>query len=119
MYLEKVCVPGSTSRKSFSAATIVRRYDSGVRAIVDKNKCPPGYTQTFQYAYMYEMAYERTAHLDELSARPQERRRVVDVLDDLHRTDNIEPPWLTHELLDCPMSKDDIGCEGRIRSSVA
>ncbi len=40
--LEKVCVPGSTRRRSLSAATIVRRYDSGVRAIVDRNKCPPG-----------------------------------------------------------------------------
>jgi hypothetical protein len=55
------------------------------------------------------------AHLDELGARAQEIRRIVNVLDDLHRTNNIEPPWFPYELFDCPMSKDEIGSEGRVR----
>lgn len=54
MYLEKVCVPGSTSLRSFSAATIVSRYDSGVRAIVDRNRCPPGYDNTKCQFRIYE-----------------------------------------------------------------
>ena len=38
-------------------------------------------------------------YLDQLRTRPQERRRVVDVLDDLHRTHDIEPLRFLHERL--------------------
>ncbi len=59
------------------------------------------------------------AHLDELRARAQERSRVVHVLDDLHRTDNIEPPRLPHELLDGRVPEREGVSEARVRRSVA
>jgi hypothetical protein len=40
------------------------------------------------------------------------------VLHDLHRTDNIESPWFVYELLDCPMPKDEVGGEGRVRGGM-
>ena len=59
------------------------------------------------------------AHLDELRARAQERSWVVHVLDDLHRTDNVEPPWFPHELLDGRVSEDERVGEARVRRGVA
>lgn len=38
MYLECVWVPGVTNRRTCSAAKMVRAYDSGVRAIVDRKR---------------------------------------------------------------------------------
>lgn len=73
-------------------------------------------TQNVNFASMRRI---RERHLDELGARAQERRRVVDVLDYLHRTHNIEPPRFAYELLDCRMSKDEIGSEERVRGHVA
>ena len=42
MNLLYVCVPGVTSRKTFSARVRVRRRERGVREIVERIRWPPG-----------------------------------------------------------------------------
>jgi hypothetical protein len=44
-------------------------------------------------------------YLDEFGARPQKGTRVVHVLDDLHRTNDVEPLRLLHEHLGWRMSE--------------
>lgn len=60
-----------------------------------------------------------SAWLDELRTRAQERSWVVHVLDDFHRTDNVESPRLLHERLDGRVPEDEGVSEARIRRSVA
>ena len=59
------------------------------------------------------------AHLDELRARAQERSWVVQMLGDLHRTDNVEPPWFSHELVAGWVLEDERVGEARVRCGVA
>ena len=59
------------------------------------------------------------AHLDELRARAQERSWVVHVLGDLHRTDHVEPPWSSHELVAGWVLEDERVGEARVRCDVA
>ena len=59
------------------------------------------------------------AHLDELRARAQERSWVVQMLGDLHRTDNFEPPWFSHGLLAGRVLEDERVGEARVRCGVA
>ena len=47
----------------------------------------------------------KLTNLDELGAGPQKGTRVVHVLDDLHRTDDVEPLRLLHEHLNRRMSE--------------
>ena len=41
------------------------------------------------------------------------------MLDDLHRTDNVEPPWFPHELLNGRVSEDERVSEARVSCGVA
>jgi len=57
-------------------------------------------------------------YLDEFGARPQKGTWVVHVLDDLHRTDDVEPLRLLHEHLGWRMSEGQPR-EARVRLGVA
>jgi hypothetical protein len=88
-----VCVPGSTRRSSFSAAKIVKKYASGVRATVDKNKCPPGYKviKNIRKRNLSRLSKMVLAYLDELSARTKKCDGIVYMFNNFHRAHHVEP----------------------------
>jgi len=54
---------------------------------------------------MHQREGREQTYLDKFGTRPQERGRVVHMLDDLHRADDIEPLRLLHEHLSRRMSE--------------
>ena len=79
-YLEYECVPGDTIPRTRSAMKMVKKYASGVRAIVERTRCPPGYRDN-----EYVLKKPNTTHLDKSGAGFQKLSGIVNVLNDLQR----------------------------------
>lgn len=65
-----------------SAAKIVSAYANGVRDMVDKKRCPPGWKDAVRIAII-SIQHNRT-YLDQFTAYSEKFRGIIDVFNDLH-----------------------------------
>lgn len=73
-------------RKMCSAARMVRMYARGVREMVERKRCPPGYALCQRTC----CRLGTLTHLDEFCTRREKFCRVVNMLDYFHGTDYVK-----------------------------